>query len=252
MDSLWESTMLCSEVGPRPSSATLSEASTSRKEGYSDCLLVCTHCHSSQISESVPNDYDKQVLWRNRRIPPEAPTDLHEIGQYEGTISPPRQRSATRRTTDHAEVKRTELRDPPHPVYSPDLAPTDNYFHRHLDNFLRDICFKNKDTTKSTFNHFVAYREKDFYLFSINKLISSLQTCVDCVGSYFEYYSFFKRNYVCLQVMNKTERPFFISQYISGRKRRSSYSINLRPKYLPVWTNLTHLISGKLFEILAT
>ena len=74
----------------------------------------------------------------------------------------------------------------PHPAYSPDLSPTDYHFFKHLDNFLRDKCFKNQDDAKNAFNAFVTSREPDFYSSGTNKLIYRWQECVDCNGSYFD------------------------------------------------------------------
>ena len=74
----------------------------------------------------------------------------------------------------------------PHPAYSPDLSSTDYHFFKHLDNFLRDKCFKNQDDDKNAFNAFVTSREADFYSSGINKLIYRWQECVDCNGSYFD------------------------------------------------------------------
>lgn len=74
----------------------------------------------------------------------------------------------------------------PHPPYSPDLSPTDYHLFKHLDNFLRDKCFKNQDDAKNAFNAFVTSRQPDFYSSGINKLISRWQKCVDCNGSYFD------------------------------------------------------------------
>ena len=73
----------------------------------------------------------------------------------------------------------------PHPPYSPDLSPTDYHFFKHLDNFLREKCFKNRDDAESAFNDFIASRTPDFYANGINRLVSSWQKCVDSNGSYF-------------------------------------------------------------------
>lgn len=74
----------------------------------------------------------------------------------------------------------------PHPPYSPDLSPTDYHFFKHLDNFLREKCFKNQDDAKNAFNDFVASRTPDFYSTGINKLVSRWQKCVDSNGFYFD------------------------------------------------------------------
>ena len=76
----------------------------------------------------------------------------------------------------------------PHPAYSPDLSPTDYHFFKHLDNFLREKCFKNQDDAKNAFNAFVASREPDFCPSGINELISRWQKCVDCNGSIYAYF----------------------------------------------------------------
>ena len=52
----------------------------------------------------------------------------------------------------------------PHPPYSPDLAPTDYYFFKHLDKFLQVKRFNNKNDAKSAFDTFIDSRNQDFYL----------------------------------------------------------------------------------------
>lgn len=48
-------------------------------------------------------------------------------------------------------------------AYSMNVSPTEYQFSKHLDNFLRDEWFKNKDDAMNALNAFVAFREKDFY-----------------------------------------------------------------------------------------
>ena len=69
---------------------------------------------------------------------------------------------------------------------SPDLSPTDYHFFKHLDNFLREKCFKNQDDAKNAFNDFIASRTPEFYETGINKLVSSWQKCIPSNGSYFD------------------------------------------------------------------
>ena len=69
----------------------------------------------------------------------------------------------------------------PHPPYS----PTDYYFFKHLDSFLREKCFKNQDDDKNTFNDFIASRIPVFYKTGINKPVSCWQKCIASNGSYF-------------------------------------------------------------------
>uniref|UniRef100_A0A0N5CDU5 HTH_48 domain-containing protein n=1 Tax=Strongyloides papillosus TaxID=174720 RepID=A0A0N5CDU5_STREA len=74
----------------------------------------------------------------------------------------------------------------PHPAYSPDLAPTDFHFFKHLDNFLTEKIFRNDEDIKTAFEAFIESRTPDFYANGINKLVSRWQQCVDSNGSYFE------------------------------------------------------------------
>ena len=50
----------------------------------------------------------------------------------------------------------------PHPPYSPDLSPTDYHFFKHLENFLREKCFKYLSDIKTAFSDFIATRTQDF------------------------------------------------------------------------------------------
>ncbi|KAB0364696.1 hypothetical protein FD754_008852 [Muntiacus muntjak] len=68
-----------------------------------------------------------------------------------------------------SKVERTGL----HLPSSPDLLPTDDYFFKHLDNFLQGKCFHSQQEAENAFQE-------------INKLISCWQKCVDCHGSYFD------------------------------------------------------------------
>lgn len=74
----------------------------------------------------------------------------------------------------------------PHPPYSPDLSPTDYHFFKHLDNFLKEKCFKTEVDAKNAFADFVASRTPDFYAIGIQKLVSRWQKCVESNGFYFD------------------------------------------------------------------
>ena len=74
----------------------------------------------------------------------------------------------------------------PHPPNSPDLSPTDNHFFKHLDNFLREKCFKNLSDIKNAFSDSIATRTQDFYVTRINTLVLRWQKCVDSDDAYFD------------------------------------------------------------------
>uniref|UniRef100_A0A0K0FRE7 Histone-lysine N-methyltransferase SETMAR n=1 Tax=Strongyloides venezuelensis TaxID=75913 RepID=A0A0K0FRE7_STRVS len=73
-----------------------------------------------------------------------------------------------------------------HSPYSPDLAPTDFFFFKHLDLFLKEKVFKNDEGIKSAFDDFTASREFNFYSNGINKIVSRWERCVLFNDSYFK------------------------------------------------------------------
>uniref|UniRef100_A0A0K0E9X1 HTH_48 domain-containing protein n=1 Tax=Strongyloides stercoralis TaxID=6248 RepID=A0A0K0E9X1_STRER len=73
----------------------------------------------------------------------------------------------------------------PHPAYSPDLAPTDFHFFKHLDHFLNEKIFNNEEDIKTALIKILASRSQDFYQNGINKMVSRWQQCIDSNGSYF-------------------------------------------------------------------
>ena len=50
-----------------------------------------------------------------------------------------------------------------HPRYSPELAPSDYYLFRSLQNFLNDKTFNDDETVKSHLVQFFAYKDQKFY-----------------------------------------------------------------------------------------
>ena len=51
----------------------------------------------------------------------------------------------------------------PHPPYSPDLAPSDFYLFRSLQNFLNDKTFASEDLIKQHLDKFLAEKDGKFY-----------------------------------------------------------------------------------------
>uniref|UniRef100_A0A0K0F1G8 Histone-lysine N-methyltransferase SETMAR n=1 Tax=Strongyloides venezuelensis TaxID=75913 RepID=A0A0K0F1G8_STRVS len=73
-----------------------------------------------------------------------------------------------------------------HPAYSPNLALRDFHFFKHLDNFLTEKIFRDDENIKTAFEAFTESKTLDFYVKGTNKLISTLQKCVDPDSFYFE------------------------------------------------------------------
>ncbi|CAK9813002.1 Histone-lysine N-methyltransferase SETMAR [Anthophora plagiata] len=57
-----------------------------------------------------------------------------------------------------------------HPPYSPDLAPTDYYFSRALDNFSQGKIFNSQHAVEKAFRDFITSCSPDFFASGINKL----------------------------------------------------------------------------------
>uniref|UniRef100_A0A0K0F1K9 Histone-lysine N-methyltransferase SETMAR n=1 Tax=Strongyloides venezuelensis TaxID=75913 RepID=A0A0K0F1K9_STRVS len=59
-----------------------------------------------------------------------------------------------------------------HPAYSPNFAPRDFHFFKHLDNFLTLKIFRDDENIITAFEAFIKSRTQGFYVKSINKLVS--------------------------------------------------------------------------------
>lgn len=75
-----------------------------------------------------------------------------------------------------------ELMD--HPPYSPDLAPSDFYVFRSLQNYLRDAVFNSVEECKNEFNAFLTSRDPQFFDRGYKKWISRWEECVAINGNY--------------------------------------------------------------------
>ena len=61
----------------------------------------------------------------------------------------------------------------PHPSYSPDLAPSDYYLFRLLQNYLNGITFDSNEALKNELIQFVDSKNQNFYESGIMKLTDS-------------------------------------------------------------------------------
>ena len=101
----------------------------------------------------------------------------------------------------------------PHPPYSPDLSPTNYHFFKHLDNFLREKCFKNLSDIKNVSSDFIATGIQDFlrywhkYTFFLR-----WQKCVDSDRCLFRSINFcFELRYVHLNLKVKNCKNFLVN-----------------------------------------
>ena len=56
----------------------------------------------------------------------------------------------------------------PHPLYSPDLSPTNHHFFKHLDNFLQGKRFHSQKEAENAFQEFTKSQSMDFYTIGNN------------------------------------------------------------------------------------
>lgn len=71
-----------------------------------------------------------------------------------------------------------------HPPYSPDLAPSDYYLFRSLQNFLNGKTFTNDDDLKSHLVQFFVDKDQKFYERGIMKLPERWQKVIRQNGKY--------------------------------------------------------------------
>ncbi|CAK9801764.1 Histone-lysine N-methyltransferase SETMAR [Anthophora plagiata] len=72
----------------------------------------------------------------------------------------------------------------PHPPYSPDLAPSDYYFFRSLQNFLDGKTFTLNEEVKNHLDQFFASKDQKFYERGIMLLPERWQKVLDQNGQY--------------------------------------------------------------------
>ena len=85
-----------------------------------------------------------------------------------------------------AVVKNIGFQQLSHPLYSPDLAPSDFYLFRHLKKHLRGTRFCDEDEIKQATESYFNSMPQEFYLRGIKELFDRCQKCVDVKGDYVE------------------------------------------------------------------
>ena len=74
-----------------------------------------------------------------------------------------------------------------HPLYSPDLAPTDYYLFCSLLSHMRGVTFDNEEDLKNWLNKFFDTRLRDFSWNGINKLVERWEEVVNSNREYIIY-----------------------------------------------------------------
>ena len=122
-----------------------------------------------------------------------------------------------------------------HPPYSPDLASSNNYLFRSLQNSLNGTTFNDDEAVKSQLVQFFADTDQKFYERGIMKLSEKWEKAIEQNGKYIiDYTLFFVFKKMCLICMKK-------SAITSG----TTYNITLKKKirrYRHNCGSLTHII----------
>ena len=137
------------------------------------------------VFESQWNYYIWEVCSANQCDAPKTEMPAASTGQQKGPNSSPWQHLAPRHTTNASKVERIGLQS----------FASFAIFTWSLTNLLPLLqasqqLFAGKmlpQKAENTFHEFVKSQSMDFYTAGINKLISCLQKCVACNGSYFDY-----------------------------------------------------------------
>ncbi|XP_019697594.2 histone-lysine N-methyltransferase SETMAR-like [Harpegnathos saltator] len=66
-----------------------------------------------------------------------------------------------------------------HPLYSPDLTPTDYHFFQALDHFLQGKIFSSQQAVENIFRDFIIICSSGFFAAGMNKLPLRWQNCID-------------------------------------------------------------------------
>uniref|UniRef100_A0A3Q2Y0F2 Tc1-like transposase DDE domain-containing protein n=1 Tax=Hippocampus comes TaxID=109280 RepID=A0A3Q2Y0F2_HIPCM len=74
----------------------------------------------------------------------------------------------------------------PHPLYSPDLAPSNFHLFGPIKSFTRGTKFESDNEVKSIVSDWLRHQSKDFYAERIWKLVHRWEKCVTVLGDYVE------------------------------------------------------------------
>lgn len=72
----------------------------------------------------------------------------------------------------------------PHPPYSPDLAPSDFYLFRALQQFIKEKKYENIEDIKNDISSFFQSKSSDFYKVGIQELVNRWRQVVENDGDY--------------------------------------------------------------------
>jgi len=89
-----------------------------------------------------------------------------------------------RTTIDALELLKSEVLS--HLPYSPDLAPSDFHFFRHLKRDLKGTHFTSDDEVKQAVTSWIKQRTPEFFIDGMCKLVLRWEKCIERQGDYVE------------------------------------------------------------------
>jgi len=125
----------------------------------------------------------------------------------------------------------------PHPPYSPDLAPSDYYLFRSLQNFLEGKTFPSNEKVKNHLDQFFASKEQKFYERGIMLLPEKWQKVLDQNGQY---------------IIQKNLFTIRKSSFIFIKKKRNYFSNNPipHPRTIRKWFSTSNFNPGISIQII--
>ena len=171
-------------VGPRKSSKTLSKAKLVPNKGHGHSLVDPSA--SLQLSESWWNHYIWEVCSANVWNTPKPATPVAGISQQK-RVNCLWQCLTKHQITNASKIEWIGLQSfAPSFVFTWPLANQLPLLQASQQFFCRESASTMSRKQKMPFQEFLESQGADFYTTGINKLISHLQKCVDCNGSYFD------------------------------------------------------------------
>lgn len=171
------------------------------KKGESAQMISKAGIHQKKVMVSVWWDYKGiiyfDIMQRNKTI--NSNVYIQQLSNLQNVIQEKRPELANRKGVvfhhDNARphtslATRQQLLELdwdvlPHPPYSPDLAPSDYYLFRSLNNFLNGKMFKDDDEVKSHLVQFFNDKNQRFYEKGIMVLPERWQKVINNNGQYF-------------------------------------------------------------------
>ena len=163
------------------------QGKTCTKKDHGHCLVVCCPSDQLQPSESRRNHYIWKVYSANQRDALKTAMPAASTGQQNGSNSSPQHHLTTCGTNNTSKIERIGVQSfVSSTIFTWPFTKRLPLLQASQQFFCRESASTMSRKQKMPFQEFLESQGADFYTTGINKLISHLQKCVDCNGSYFD------------------------------------------------------------------